>query len=337
MQGRRHDMEDKSFVYGSFVDPSWDLFIVADGHGGSATAKRVASDVALELVEHMSKHFSVEQIKDAMELTFEIVDERIRTWQAESHDGSGACLVCALVTPTHFIVASCGDCVAFLFRLNDDGTRVTRELTRDHEPSLPEERARIEAAGHRVVLMDTGGGRIDGDLNISRAFGDSIFKHSAPLARMPRFNEEGLLVDADPSTLLTHKTFAITAHPDIVIVERTPQDIMLLLGSDGLVDIQMGTVTDKHLVPTRLWNAAQLEGVSDPTHLAMLACDEAYIHKSADNISAVVWTNLPSAWRAPEADAHAAFDKYMSGRRNHLGKAGDHDEPDPFEAKHEEF
>jgi len=338
MQGRRASMEDYDAHVHRFVNPDWDLLLCLDGHGGDATAQLVSSIFADTLASHLKHDSTVAEVQAAMELTFEEVDAKVIEMQKSTSDGSGACCVCALITPTHFIVAFCGDCVAFVFRVNDDGTRVVRELTRDHEPHLPEEKARIEAAGNRVYMNEMGGSRIDGDLNVSRAFGDSIFKNSKPHRRMPRFDDEGLLVEPDPLLVLSHKTYAITAHPDIRVYERTEQDIMLLLGSDGLVDIRNGSVSDKRLVPDRLWEAVQLEGMNDPSRLGLLACDTSYTNGGADNMTALLWTALPPAWAKPQSEQDTEWETYMAGRRALLRKGErDLDEPDPFPKSHEEL
>jgi len=334
VKGRRHDMEDYDACVPRFVNPAWDFFVCLDGHGGKDTAAFVSKRLPEVLATHVTAESSVAELQAALERSFEEVDTELLTLRS---DGSGACCVCALITPTHFIVAFCGDCVAFLFRTTPDGLRLTRELTRDHEPSLPDERARIEAAGSRVYVNEMGGARIDGDLNVSRAFGDAMFKR-ATRTRMPRFDEGGILVEREDITGLTHKTFAITAHPDVVVVERTQQDVMLLLGSDGLVDLRAGSATDKTVVPNRLWEAVQLEGMSDPASLGTLACDHAYVNGCADNLTALVWTSLPPAWAKSSSEQESAWASYMAGRRALLRNGErDLDEPDGFPACHEEL
>ncbi|CAJ1953903.1 unnamed protein product [Cylindrotheca closterium] len=49
-------------------------------------------------------------------------------------------------------------------------------LSEDHKPDLPEEQTRIEAANGSVTM----GGRVDGELAVSRAFGDFGFKETYP-------------------------------------------------------------------------------------------------------------------------------------------------------------
>jgi serine/threonine protein phosphatase PrpC len=331
VKGRRHDMEDFDACVPRFVNPTWDFLVCLDGHGGKESAAFVSKRLPEVLATHLTAESSVAEIQAALERSFEQVDTELL---AASSDGSGACCVCAVITPTHFIVAFCGDCVAFLFRATGF-TRITREITRDHEPSLPDERARIEAAGSRVYVNEMGGARIDGDLNVSRAFGDGIFKR-ATRTRMPRFDKDGILEPEEDITGLTHKTFAITAHPDVVIVERTPQDVMLLLGSDGLVDL--GITTDKTVIPKRLWEALHLQGMSDPSRLATLACDHAYINGSGDNLTALLWTSLPPSWPKSSSEQDTEWASYMAGRRALLRRGErDLDEPDGFPASHTEL
>lgn len=52
---------------------------------------------------------------------------------------------------------------------------VVKELTKDHHPDRDDERSRIEAAGG-YVLEWGGVPRVNGQLAISRAIGDVLFK-----------------------------------------------------------------------------------------------------------------------------------------------------------------
>jgi protein phosphatase 1B len=81
-------------------------------------------------------------------------------------DHSGSTAITALVTPTHVFVGNCGDSRAILVR---GGNAV--EMSIDHKPYLPAETARIEAAGGTVAMR-----RVNGDLAVSRALGDFVYK-----------------------------------------------------------------------------------------------------------------------------------------------------------------
>ncbi len=49
---------------------------------------------------------------------------------------------------------------------------VTQGLTTDHKPDNPRERARIERCGGKVELAEGGVARVNGNLAVSRGFGD---------------------------------------------------------------------------------------------------------------------------------------------------------------------
>ena len=76
--------------------------------------------------------------------------------------------------PRRLLVANLGDSRCCLVR--GDGSAVA--LSDDHKPNRPDERARVQAAGGHVVFA--GCWRVQGDLAVSRAFGDSHLKRRAP-------------------------------------------------------------------------------------------------------------------------------------------------------------
>ncbi|KAH9647392.1 putative protein phosphatase 2C 75 [Citrus sinensis] len=77
---------------------------------------------------------------------------------------SGSTAVVALLTSEHIIVANCGDSRAVLCRA---GRAIP--LSCDHKPDRPDELARIEASGGRVIFVN--GARVEGILAMSRAIG----------------------------------------------------------------------------------------------------------------------------------------------------------------------
>lgn len=324
-------MEDVISHVAGFVNRDWDFLVCLDGHSGSGTASFVAHRLPEVLASHLTPASTLDEIKCALDVSFEQVDKEVvakNTTGGLLQDSSGACCVCSVITPTHFIVASCGDCVALRLSLVSGGTRTTQVLTRDHAPSDPTERARIVSAGDCVVGLGDAA-RVNGDLNVSRAFGDAMYKTPArrKLIHGPSGPEE-IVVEG-----LTHKTFPITAHPDIVSVERSVNDVMLLLGSDGLVDLDRGAAIDKTHVANQLWDAMQVHGHVDPMHLAVLACDAAFQHGSADNISAILWRSpLVPAWKHSK-DQSTDWSSYMSKRRFMSDMPS---EVDPFPACHSE-
>lgn len=84
------------------------------------------------------------------------------------------------------------------------------ELSKDHKPGNPEEEARINAAGH-FVSDD----RVDGNLALSRAFGDFQYKDQK--------NKQA----GDQ---------AVTAKPDVTTYNRSADDKFIVCACDGIWD-----------------------------------------------------------------------------------------------------
>lgn len=100
-------------------------------------------------------------------------------------------------------VANAGDSRAVMGR---GGKAIA--LSFDHKPDGPEELERIHAAGS--VVME---GRVDGNLNLTRAFGD--FKHK---------NKKELKPEQQP----------ITANPDTYDYEFDEECDFIIMGCDGV-------------------------------------------------------------------------------------------------------
>merc|ERR1712007_8127 len=124
-----------------------------------------------------------------------------------------------IIRPQRLMVSNCGDSRAVLCH---NGKAV--ELSRDHKPELHSEKDRIGQAGGEV-LRHGPCYRIDGyGLNLSRALGDFHYKSRADLPR-----EE-------------QKVIAV---PEIKTVELTEDDEFVVLGCDGVFELNSSqTVVD---------------------------------------------------------------------------------------------
>lgn len=100
-------------------------------------------------------------------------------------------------------VANAGDSRCVLCR---SGKAVA--LSFDHKPDNDVEKKRIEKAGSTITE-----GRVDGNLNLSRSLGDMKYKQNKELK---------------PSE------HPITALPDVLVQNLSPDDQFLLIGCDGI-------------------------------------------------------------------------------------------------------
>ena len=90
--------------------------------------------------------------------------------------------------------------------ISEDGIFI--ELSQDHKPDLEKEQERIKKAGGQVL-----GGRVNGDLSVSRAIGDFIYKGQNNLG----LDEQIMIVRPD----VTHK-------------KLTEKSEFVLMGCDGI-------------------------------------------------------------------------------------------------------
>ena len=127
---------------------------------------------------------------------------------------AGCTAVVAALRGRTLTVANSGDSRAVLCRRGE-----ALPLSEDHKPMHPTERGRIEAAGGYVNEV----GRVNGNLNLSRALGDLKYKVDKSRPRAEQI---------------------ITAQPDLRTVELQPGDEFAVLACDGVWDV----MTNQQLV-----------------------------------------------------------------------------------------
>ncbi|KAJ4836879.1 hypothetical protein Tsubulata_045487 [Turnera subulata] len=238
VSGRSREMEDAITAHASLCRPEINgrrpvhFFGVYDGHGGSHVAALCRERMHLLLEEELMRVTSTrgdealvvgvkggggeEKLEAAwggvMKRSFERMDEVAMNtcacgsvgYQCGCHPVEiavgGSTAVVAVVTQEHIVVANCGDSRAVLCR---GGKAIP--LSVDHKPDRPDELARIEAAGGRVIFLN--GARVEGILAMSRAIGDKYLKP------------------------------VVISEPEITFTERESEDECLILASDGLWDV----------------------------------------------------------------------------------------------------
>ncbi|PFH38577.1 protein phosphatase 2C domain-containing protein [Besnoitia besnoiti] len=210
----------------------------ASVNGGEAEAKSAAAENAdapsdAQSVSHLTRFNSTDEFKDeddfagaAQEGDAEKKEKEEAKEDEEDKDdddkagerplfahpstpeGSGATAVVVLVVGGEdpvIITANAGDSRGVICR----GGKAF-PLSHDHKPTNPDEKKRIFAAGGYVT-----NGRVDGNLNLSRAVGDLFYKQ----------NKE-----------LPAKDQRITAYPDVRITRISPEDEFVILACDGIWD-----------------------------------------------------------------------------------------------------
>jgi serine/threonine protein phosphatase PrpC len=172
--GCRRTMEDTMSVVGCMRGRAdEDYFAVYDGHGG----KQVADWAHMHVHEHVARCLADAEagaasaasdeaaIIAAISRAFLEANDALREQEPVAMD-AGATAAACLVRGNMLYAANAGDARAVLGRRSG-----AVRLTHDHKPGLPEEKARITAAGG-FVFSRGGVDRVDGFLAVSRAFGD---------------------------------------------------------------------------------------------------------------------------------------------------------------------
>ncbi|KAK6013758.1 protein phosphatase 2C [Ostertagia ostertagi] len=250
MQGWRVDMEDAHVVEVSMADrepyKDWSFFAVFDGHAGNVAADDAAENIMKTLMETPQFEKVTEELKsnggvlceksiilleDGIKAGFLKLDENIRT-RLDS-DRSGSTAVCAMITPTHIIIANLGDSRAVVSR-KDEGSFGTE----DHKPYHDKERERIVGAGGSVMIQ-----RINGSLAVSRALGDFEYKN------VPGLEPNKQLVSPEPDVALGDFEYKnvpglepnkqlVSPEPDVYVLERQKdKDEFLVVACDGIYDV----------------------------------------------------------------------------------------------------
>ena len=173
----------------------------------------------------------------------------------EGDSGTTACVV--LLTPHSILCANAGDSRSVLATSSLSDSDAVIPLSFDHKPDDAPEEARIRAAGGYVA-----GGRVEGDLAVSRGLGDF------------RFKDLGHVAGRDPAVVGQQKVSPV---PDCVVLSRTtnnnnsssnssssPKQQYILVACDGIFDVQ----TNEQAV--ELVNSLYTEGETD---LALM-CEE---------------------------------------------------------------
>lgn len=284
-RGVRAEMEDAvDFVDMYAGSPRSAYFGVYDGHGGPDCVTHVvlnlhqilAHEIALAFVANQEAnsdlvqgcHVSSRQaVPPALKRAFARVDQAmLRKGMLQS-----GCTACTCVLAEDIVdgsrtlhVAHVGDTRAVLARVLAHGTQAHRLTSEsDHKATDPSEMERITKAGGCVVRD-----RVNGVLAISRALGDFELKEPAL-----------------PQNVVSNV-------PDVVSVDITDQDLLVIVACDGLWDVVDDQEAVDLIIDARENLATQNlgnHGLSYEAYvLAQFLVEVALLKGSQDNITCLV-------------------------------------------------
>ena len=211
-------MEDAHISDASF-DGDTGLFAIFDGHGGCEVAKFCAKHFGEELKRN--QNYMQGKYEEALKDTFLLMDvmlvspegqAELRTMKNEADGGdsfAGCTANVCLITKKEIYCANAGDSRSYLF-----SNKRTIELSFDHKPDNQIEKNRISKAGGFIIE-----GRVNGNLNLSRAIGDLEYKKNPSL----KPNEQ-----------------LISAYPDVTKRPQKSEDFFIVMGCDGVWEILTG-------------------------------------------------------------------------------------------------
>ncbi|XP_074286387.1 putative protein phosphatase 2C 57 [Silene latifolia] len=259
--GFRSNMEDVYICHDDFVnhygleyisDGPNAFYGVFDGHGGKHAADFAGCHLPRFIFEDVNFPTEIERVLTSAFLQTD--NAFAEACSLDTRLDSGTTALTALVVGRSLFVANAGDCRAVLCRR---GKAI--EMSRDHKPQCYREKQRIEACGGSVY-----DGYLNGQLNIARALGD--------------WHMEGMKGSGGGP---------LTAEPELMNIELTPNDEFLIIGCDGLWDV------------FRSQNAIdfarrRLQEHNDPVMCSKELVEEALKRDSGDNLTVVVVCFQPS-------------------------------------------
>ncbi|XP_037506548.1 probable protein phosphatase 2C T23F11.1 [Rhipicephalus sanguineus] len=205
MQGWRINMEDAhTHLLSLSEDKDAAFFAVYDGHGGAKVAQYAGSHVHRKIVSQPS--YQRGDVVDAIKKGFLEIDSDMLKDDTMKDELAGTTAVVVLLKGGRIYCGNVGDSRA----IASVGGHV-QQLSFDHKPGNELETRRIIAAGGWVEFN-----RVNGNLALSRALGDFVFKKNEK-----KSPEEQI----------------VTAYPDVIVKDLTPDHEFVLLACDGIWDV----------------------------------------------------------------------------------------------------
>lgn len=210
------------------IDKDIHLFAIFDGHGGKEVAKFCEQKFTQGLMSN--ENYKSGNYEEALKETFLLMDSMLDTDQGKAllaqikgdENPEGTCYAgCTanvlLIVKNTYYVANAGDARAIIYNKSGNYTA----LSHDHKPDLEVESSRIIKAGGYIVE-----GRVNENLNLTRAIGDLEYKRNSNL---------------------TPQEQIITAYPDVMKKQFVEGDAFFVMGCDGTWELLTTEVICKEI------------------------------------------------------------------------------------------
>lgn len=205
MQGWRRSMEDAFAITVTLPsDPTTSFFGVFDGHGGHVIADFVSRNIFNYIIA--DPIYQKGNVEAGIENAFVRLDSYLMKDSLFGKTEAGSTAIVVVIRNDMLYCANIGDSRAIAFANNQ-----VIPLSTDHKPMLPIERKRILDAGCFINLD-----RVNGDLALSRAFGDFSYKRN----RKKSVSEQ-----------------AVISLPEVVKKKVTEEWEFVVLACDGVWDV----------------------------------------------------------------------------------------------------
>lgn len=182
--------------------------------------------------------------KAALDEVFDEVEQQIIQQSEVDVDLSGSTSVCILMHKNQLLCANVGDSRCILVKQGEVNKWSVIPLSRDHKPQDEEEAQRIVEAGGRIESFKAKDGQYLGPLRVW----------------LKEENSPGLAMTRSIGDLVAQQ-IGVTHKPEIVEYVYTPQDRIIVLGSDGLWEFISNKEVVQMLVP--YYNQDDIEGACD--------------------------------------------------------------------------
>lgn len=191
------------------------MFGVLDGHGeaGDLVSQYFRDRFPQMVFEHAS---FPGQPNTAMTECFEVLEKGVLKDTSIDTEFSGSTAVLSTITGNVLHCANIGDSRLILGSLSENGELVPIEVSDDHKPERPDEKARILAKGGRVFAVEYDDG-VDGPARVWLAHMD-----------IP-----GLAMSRSLGDTVAHSA-GVISDPECFERVLTPNDKFLVIASDGL-------------------------------------------------------------------------------------------------------